>query len=140
MTILDEQSGNKDEPLKKDIEINAATSSAAPETAPPPYTSIPTTSSNPIPSSQVTRAIPHTDPHPHPHPHPHVILHRRPSPIRRFCGAFLVAWLVVLLCNIFMQSFHKARHSVPGRRHGYEHEVVRLHSFHFFMLLELIDS
>jgi len=111
---LDEPSDNQDEPspLKKDI----ATSSTVPATAPPPYTSIPTTSPNPIPSSQ---AIPQTDPQPH-----HVILPRRGSPIRRFLAAFAVAWLVLLLWSILVDSFHKARHLPPlGRRPSYEYEI-----------------
>ena len=128
MTILDEPSGNQDErsPLKKDVEINATTSSAELGTAPPPYTSFPTPSPNPIPPSQ---PIPQTDPQPH-----RVILHRRPSPFRRFLAAFLVAWLVILLWSALLRSFDKVGHFV-GRRHNYEYEIVRLHSFHFLMLL-----
>ena len=124
MTILDEPSDSQDErsPLKKDVEINTTTSSAALATAPPPYTSIasiPTPSPNPIPSSQ---AIPQTDPH-----SPHVILLRRRSPIRRFLVAFLVAWLVLFLWSALVHSFNKAGHFLPiGRRHSYEYEVVRL--------------
>jgi hypothetical protein len=140
MTILDEPSNNQNEPFKKDVdvEINTTASSAALATDPPPYTSIesiPTPSPNPTPSSQATQAIPQTVPQSH-----HVVLHRRPSPLGRFLGAFLVAWLVLFLWSALLHSFDKARHSVPiGHRHSYEYEVqvVRLHSFHFILLRTL---
>ena len=120
MTIIDEPD-NQDErsPLKKDVEINATTSSAA--LAPPPYTSIesiPTPSPNPIPSDPQSQVV---------------MLLRRRSPIRRFFVAFVVAWLVLLLWSALMHSFNKARRPI-GHRHSYEYEVVRLHSIHFFTL------
>ena len=131
MTILDEPSGNQDEssPLKKDVEINNATSSVA--TAPPPYASIPTPSPNPIPSES-SQAIPQTGPQSH-----RVITFRnRRSPIGRFLAAFGIAWLVLLLWSALVHSFNLTKHFVPvGRRHSYEYEAVRLHSFHSFMLL-----
>lgn len=136
MTILDEPSGNQDErsPLKKGVEFNSTATSAALATDPPPYSSIPTPSPNPVSSSQ---AIPQTNPQPR-----HVILHRRPiSPIRRFLGAFLVAWLVLMLWSALVHSFHKARHFVPiGRGHSYEYEVVRFAFLPFLYASELIDS
>lgn len=122
MTIIDERS-----PLNKDVEINATTSSAAPGTAPPPYALMPTPSPNPIPSPQ---AIPQTDPEPH-----HVILLRRPSPIRRFFAALVVAWLVLLLWSALLHSLRVRHFLSVGSRHGYEYEVVRLHSIHVSMLL-----
>ena len=128
MTII-EPSDNQDErsPLKKDVEINTTISSAALATAPPPYTSFPTSSPNPIPSSQ---AIPQNDDGPQPH---RVILSHRPSPIRRFLAAFLVAWLVLFLWSAFVHSFNNVRHvTLIGNSHSHEYEVVRLD---FFMLL-----
>ena len=125
MTILDEPSGNQDErsQLKKDVEINTTTSSAALATDPPPYSSIAIPSPNPIPSPQaIPQAYPQVESH-------HVVLHRRRSPIRRFLAALLVAWLVLFLWSALLHSFDKVRHI--GGRHGYEYEVVRLHSFHF---------
>jgi len=130
MTILDESSGNQDErsPLKKD----ATTSSADLATAPPPYSSLPTTPSpNPIPSSrraipQTTQAIPRSIPQTVPQSH-HVVLHHRPSPIRRFFTAFLVAWLVIFLWSVLLHSFNKdSGHS----RHGYEYEVDSSRRWH----------
>ena len=127
MTILDEPSGNQDErsPLKKGVEFNSTATSAALATDPPPYSSIPTPSPNPVSSSQ---AIPQTNPQSH-----LVVLHRRRSPLGRFLAALVVAWLVLMIWSAFVHSFHNGRHFVPiGRRHSYEYEVLR---FHFFMLL-----
>lgn len=132
MTILDEPTDNQDErsPLKKDVEINATTSSAAQATAPPPYTLIPTPSPNPIPSPQ---AIPQTVPQSH--HHDHVVLLRRRSPIRRFFAALVVAWLVILLWSALLHSL-RVRHFLSIRpRHNYEYEVVRLDSIRLFSFL-----
>jgi hypothetical protein len=137
MTILDEPSDERS-PLKKDVEINSTSSAAqaTAESAPPPYTSIPTPSPNPIPPS---RAIPQTDPQSHHHDLVILLTRRsaiRRSAIRRFLVAFMVASLVLVLWSALVHSFTKTRHFLPiGRRHGYEYEVVRLHSIHFFMPL-----
>ena len=154
MAILrDDEPFDEHTPLKKDVEMNATTSSAAGAQAPPPYTPIPiptpspnpisnpspnpipTPSPNPIPPS--SQAIPpHTDPSLQ--SHLALVLNRQPA-IGRFLRAFVVAWLVVLLWSALMHSFSKSKH-----RHldSYDYEVVRF-TFHPFLVnyvSKLIDS
>ena len=144
MAILqDDEPSDEHTPLKKDVEMNATTSSAAGAQAPPPYTPIqiqtpspnpiPTPSPNPIPPS--SQAIPpHTDPSLQ--SHLALVLNRQPA-IGRFLRAFVVAWLVVLLWSALMHSFSKSKH-----RHldSYEYEVVRFTFHPFLVTCELIDS
>ena len=123
MTIV-EPSDNQDErsPLKKDVEINASTSSAALATAPPPYTPIPIPSPNDIPSSQDIQSsqdVPRTNPQSN-----HVIVGFLPhpqSPIRRILGAFVVAWLILLLWSALLHSFMMVG-NMPPKGHTTSHQ------------------
>jgi hypothetical protein len=118
MPILDEPSDERS-PLKEDVEINTTSSAAlaTAESAPPPYTLIPTPSPNPIPPTDL---------------HDLVIFLTQWSTIRRILVTWVVFLLVMVLWSAFVYSTSKTRHLLPI---GREYEVVRLHSIHSFMPL-----
>ena len=103
-------------PLKKAVEIDIPTPSAAPATTPPPY---------------APTAIPHPNPLP---PYQTIIPHQRVrrspqgsswSALRRLLLAFAVACLILLLWGIFIKSIVVRSHPSKRRRPDYGYTLVR---------------
>ena len=101
-------------PLKKAVEIDIPTPSAAPATTPPPYAPTAIPHPNPLPPYQTII----------PHHHVGRSPHRR-SALRRLLRAFAVACLILLLWGIFIKSVVVKSHPSKRRRPDHGYTLVR---------------